>query len=109
MKFKVLFIFIMLFSPMGLKAQEIALQLYSLRNQIPSDPAKYLQMIADWGIHALEGGGGYGMSDSEYQKLLADNDLRVVGVGADYNKLKTDPQAILAEAKKYGAKFATCY
>lgn len=109
MKFKALFIFIMLFSPVGLKAQEIALQLYSLRNQIPSDPAKYLKMVADWGIHALEGGGRYGMSDSEYQKLLADNNLRVVGVGADYNKLKTDPQAILAEAKKYGAKFATCY
>ncbi|GAB2496182.1 sugar phosphate isomerase/epimerase family protein [Algoriphagus taiwanensis] len=109
MKFKALFIFIILFSPMGLKAQEIALQLYSLRNQIPSDPAKYHKMVADWGIHALEGGGGYGMSDSEYQKLLADNNLRVVGVGADYNKLKTDPQAILAEAKKYGAKFATCY
>jgi sugar phosphate isomerase/epimerase len=95
----------------GLKAQaqEIALQLYSLRNEMKVDPTKYHQLIPTWGITALEGGGGYGMSDSEYKKLLADNNLRVVGVGADFNKLKTDPASILSEAKKYGAKFATCY
>jgi sugar phosphate isomerase/epimerase len=90
-------------------AQEIALQLYSLRNEMKIDPVKYHKTISDWGIAALEGGGTYGMSDSEYQKLLADHKLRVVGVGADYNKLKTDPASILSEAKKYGAKFATCY
>lgn len=90
-------------------AQEIALQLYSLRNEMKIDPVKYHKTIADWGISALEGGGTYGMSDSEYQKLLADHKLRVVGVGADFNKLKTDPASIISEAKKYGAKFTTCY
>jgi sugar phosphate isomerase/epimerase len=49
------------------------------------------------------------MSDPEYQKLLADNKLRVVGVAADFNKLKTEPASIITEAKKFGAKFATCY
>lgn len=91
------------------KAQEIALQLYSLRNEMKIDPVKYHKAIADWGISALEGGGTYGMSDSEYQKLLADHKLRVVGVAADFNKLKTDPASIVSEAKKYGAKFTTCY
>jgi len=91
------------------KAQEIALQLYSLRNEMKIDPVNYHKAISDWGIAALEGGGTYGMSDSEYQKLLADHKLRVVGVGADYTKLKTDASSILSEAKKYGAKFATCY
>lgn len=90
-------------------AQEIALQLYSLRNEMKVDPIKYHQLISTWGISALEGGGGYGMSDTEYKKMLADNNLRVVGVGADYNKLKTDPASIVSEAKKYGAQFATCY
>lgn len=95
--------------PLSLCAQEVALQLYSLRNEMKVDPVKYHQMIAEWGISALEGGGGYGMSDAEYSKLLKDTKLRIVGVGADYNKLKSDPAGIIADAKKYGAKYATCY
>lgn len=109
MKIKNLLIALFLLVPMGLSAQEIALQLYSLRNEMKVDPAKYHQMIAEWGISALEGGGGYGMSDAEYKKLLADNKLKIVGVGADYNRLMTDPKGIIADAKKYGAKYATCY
>lgn len=109
MNIRRLLLSLLLLCPLSLSAQEIALQLYSLRNEMKIDPVKYHQLIGKWGISALEGGGGYGMSDSEYQKLLKDNNLRVVGVGADYNKLKTDPASILSEAKKYGAKFATCY
>jgi sugar phosphate isomerase/epimerase len=109
MQIKHLFLAIFLLGPLGLSAQEIALQLYSLRNEMKVDPVKYHEMIAEWGISALEGGGGYGMSDADYQKLLEDNKLRIVGVGADYNRLKTDPAGIIADAKKYGAKYATCY
>jgi sugar phosphate isomerase/epimerase len=109
MKIKTLILGLLLLSPLGLKAQEIALQLYSLRNEMKIDAIKYHQMVATWGISALEGGGGYGMSDADYAKLLKDNKLRVVGVGADYNKLKSDPAGIIADAKKYGAKYATCY
>ncbi len=106
-----LFLFALAFSlPIGLtQAQEIALQLYSLRNEMKEDPVKYHKMIADWGISALEGGGTYGMSDAEYAKLLADNNLRVVGVSADYNQLTKSLKPIIDEAKKYGAKYATCY
>lgn len=103
-------IFTLAFSlPLSLSAQEIALQLYSLRNEMKVDPVKYHQMISEWGISALEGGGTYGMSDSEYEKLLKENKLRIVGVGADYNKLKSDPAGIISDAKKYGAQYATCY
>ena len=109
MKLKLSFLALVLVFGLKTQAQEIALQLYSLRNEMKVDPIKYHQLISTWGIAALEGGGGYGMSDTEYKKLLTDNNLRVVGVGADYNKLKTDPASILSEAKKYGAKFATCY
>ncbi|MDF2157480.1 sugar phosphate isomerase/epimerase [Algoriphagus sp. CAU 1675] len=109
MKMKSLWMVLALMLPLSLSAQEVALQLYSLRNEMKVDPVKYHQLISKWGISALEGGGNYGMSDSEYQKLLADNKLRIVGVGADYNVLKSDPSQIISEAKKYGAKFATCY
>jgi sugar phosphate isomerase/epimerase len=109
MKFRIFFFSLALTLPLGINAQEIALQLYSLRNEMKIDPVKYHQMIGQWGITALEGGGTYGMTQAEYNKLLAANNLRIVGVGADYNKLMSDPQSIIEEAKKYGAKFATCY
>lgn len=109
MKIKYLILGLLLLGPLGTKAQEIALQLYSLRNEMKIDPVQYHKMIGDWGIFAIEGGGGYGMSDTEYAKLLKESKLRIVGVGADYNKLKTDPASIVSDAKKYGAKYATCY
>lgn len=91
------------------KAQEIALQMYSLRNEMKVDPAKYLQMIPSWGINALEGGGGYGFTEAEYDKLLAENNLRTIGVGADYDQLERDIQPIIDAAKKANAVYATCY
>ncbi|NVK48870.1 MAG: sugar phosphate isomerase/epimerase [Cyclobacteriaceae bacterium] len=90
-------------------SQEIAIQTYSLRNQLPQDPVKYYKMIADWGIYAIEGGGQYGLSDVEYERLFAENRLRIVGVGADYNQLLRDPAPIIEEAKKQNVKYATCY
>jgi len=89
-------------------AQEIALQLYSLRNEMKDDPVKYHKLISDWGIKNLEGGGTYGMSDFEYEKLLADNNLQIVGVGVEYDQLTKSLQPIIEKAKKYGAKYVTC-
>ncbi|PZX51368.1 sugar phosphate isomerase/epimerase family protein [Algoriphagus chordae] len=107
---KILLLFLFLLSPLvTIQAQEVALQLYSLRNEMKVDPVKYHQLIAEWGISALEGGGEYGMTDAEYAKLLADNNLRIMGVGADYDQLNKDLSPIIAQAKKYGAKYATCY
>ncbi|WP_339703191.1 sugar phosphate isomerase/epimerase [Algoriphagus aquimarinus] len=107
---KLLLSFLFILSPfLQLQAQEVALQLYSLRNEMKVDPVKYHQLISEWGISALEGGGGYGMSDFEYAKLLNDNNLRVIGVGADYDQLTKDLTPIIDQAKKYGAKYATCY
>ena len=65
--------FILAFFSFQMNAQEIALQLYSLRNQIPQDPEKYHQMVADWGVYALEGLGRHEMSEFEYLKLLEEN------------------------------------
>ncbi|MFC3880296.1 sugar phosphate isomerase/epimerase family protein [Algoriphagus namhaensis] len=93
----------------SLAAQEIALQLYSLRNELKDNPGKYFEMIPSWGINALEGGGGYGYSDSEFQSMLKDNQLRIIGVGADYGQLSQDLSPIIANAKKFGAKYVTCY
>jgi len=96
-------------SSRSLLAQEIALQMYSLRNEMKVDPVKYLNMIPEMGINNLEGGGGYGMSEEEYENILAKNNLKTIGIGADYAQLSKDLSPIIANAKKTGAKYVTCY
>ena len=90
-------------------AQEFGLQLYSLREQFKKDVPGTLKQIHKWGIKEIEGGGTYGLGLEEYKKMLADNKLVMVSVGADYNLLKTNPQAAVDEAKKFNAKYVVCF
>jgi sugar phosphate isomerase/epimerase len=92
-----------------IQAQEIALQLYSLRNEMREDMKGSHQLIADWGIKYIEGGGTYGMELNEYKKFISDLGLSVIAVGADFKQLQENPQAIIDNAKAYGAKYATCF
>ena len=90
-------------------AQEIALQLYSLRNEMREDVKGSHQLIADWGIKYIEGGGTYGMEQDDYKKFISGLGLSVIAVGADFKLLQENPQAIIDNAKAYGAKYATCF
>ncbi len=112
MKLKILQMlgFVMLISVSApVYAQKIALQMYSLREQMKSDVPGTHAIIPKMGINYIEGGGTYGMSKEAYQQLLKDNKLSVVAVGADYKQLQENPQAIIDNAKAYGAKYATCF
>jgi sugar phosphate isomerase/epimerase len=88
--------------------QEIGLQLYSLRNQFKTEVPGTLAKVASWGIREVEGGGTYGLPMEEFKKLLAKNKLKVVSVGADFRELKDNPQAVVDNAKAFGAKFVMC-
>lgn len=90
-------------------AQEIALQLYSLRNEMREDMKGSHQLVADWGIKYLEGGGTYGMELEDYKKFISGLGLSIIGVGADFKQLQENPQAIIDNAKAFGAKYATCF
>jgi sugar phosphate isomerase/epimerase len=89
-------------------AQEIGLQLYSLRREIPKDVPGSLALINSWGIKEIEGGGTYGMTMDEFKTLLKKNKLKMVSVGADYNELAKDPAAVAANAKEFSAKYVMC-
>ncbi|MEP6952234.1 MAG: sugar phosphate isomerase/epimerase [Ginsengibacter sp.] len=89
-------------------AQEIGLQLYSLRNEFKTDVPGTLAKIKEWNIHLIEGGGTYGLPVEEYKKLLQQNNLQMVSYGADFNDLAKNPQAIIDDAKAFGAKFIMC-
>lgn len=89
-------------------AQEIGLQLYSLRNQFKTDVPGTLAKIKSWGIKQIEGGGTYGLPMADYKKMLAQNGLKMVSIGADFQKLADNPQAIINEAKAFGATYVMC-
>jgi sugar phosphate isomerase/epimerase len=91
-----------------LHAQEIGLQLYSLRNEFKTDVPGTLAKIKGWNIHQVEGGGTYGLAVEDYKKLLQQNNLQMVSYGADFNELAKNPQAVINNAKAFGAKFIMC-
>lgn len=97
------------FSCQLLLAQEIGLELYSLRNQFKTDVPGSLAQIKAWNIREIEGGGTYGLPLEEYKKLLAQNNLKMVSVGADFQQLAENPQAAVEAAKAFGASYVVCF
>lgn len=91
-----------------LSAQETGLQLYSLRNEFKTDVPGTLAKIKEWNIKLIEGGGTYGLPVDEYKKLLKQNDLEMVSYGAGFEELANNPQAVIDNAKAFGAKYVMC-
>jgi sugar phosphate isomerase/epimerase len=89
-------------------AQEIGLQLYSLRNEFKVDVPGTLAKIKKWNIKLIEGGGTYGLPVDDYKKLLQSNNLEMVSYGASFEELENNPQAVVDNAKTFGAKFIMC-
>lgn len=92
-----------------IKAQEIGLQLYSLREQMKLDVENYHKIIQQWGIQYIEGGDTYGMSDRKYKALLEKYNLQMVSIGGDYGEMKNDPEAVIERAKDFGAKYIVTF
>lgn len=99
----------LLFSCSLLMAQEIGLELYSLRNQFKTDVPGTLGKIKNWNIREIEGGGTYGLSRDEFKSLLKQNNLKMVSVSADFGELEKNPQAIIENAKAFGARYVVCF
>jgi sugar phosphate isomerase/epimerase len=96
------------FLPLRVHAQEIGLQLYSLRHEIPKDIPGSLALIKSWGIKEIEGGSSYGLSVEEFSALCRQHGLAMVSIGVSFEELEKDPEAAADKAKKYGAKYAMC-
>lgn len=107
--FSTLFILFFCFSTSHIYAQDdIGIQLYSLRHQLDKDANKALQLIHEWGLVNIEGGDHYGMSEENFRALVHKHQLKTVSIGASYEELRDNPEAVLAKAKRYGVKFVMC-
>jgi sugar phosphate isomerase/epimerase len=92
-----------------LQSQEIGVQLYSFRNQIPKDIPGTLQKIRGMGITELEGGGSYGLPQMEFKSMIDKMGFKMISIGADFDKLQKDLPGVINEAKAYGAKYVVCF
>ncbi len=93
----------------AVQAQEIGLQLYSLRDQLSKDVPATLSKVKSWGIKEVELAGTYGMPVPDFKNILQQNNLTVISTGADFDKLASDPQAVANDAKALGAKYVVCF
>lgn len=100
--------FLLLFSLVVAAQTNIGVQLYSFRNEFKTDVPGTLEKISQMGIKEVEGGGTYGLSFEEFKALLDKYKLRVTSIGVDFNKLETDPQSVVNEAKQFGANYVMC-
>jgi sugar phosphate isomerase/epimerase len=106
---KQIFLLVLCMSAITAGAQQIGLQLYSLRNELKTDVPGTMAKVKEWGITELEGGGTSGMTMEWYKKLLKEHNMRVVSVGADFNELSTNPQKAIETARSFGAKYVVTF
>ena len=95
----------------GSPTPDVGLQLYSLRNELAADPVAGLDSIASWGIRYVEGGNNptYGLTLDSFKTLLADRDIDMVSVAADYAQLRDSIDVIVAKAKAHTADYVVCF
>lgn len=100
--------FLVLFVCFFAGAQNVGVQLYSFRNQFKTDVKGTVETIKKMGITEVEGGDSYGITPEAFKKLLDDNGIKTISVGADFKQLSENPQAIIDNAKFFGAKYIMC-
>ncbi|QLG46656.1 sugar phosphate isomerase/epimerase family protein [Costertonia aggregata] len=92
----------------ALSAQEVGLQLYSLRNQFKKDVSGTLDLIKSWDIVKIEGGDSYGLPVAEFKAMLAERNFDIVSVQGGYLELKDDLNTVIQRAKDYDAEYVMC-
>lgn len=84
------------------------LQLYSLRGIATQNPPKALKQAADFGFKWVETAGTYNLPPDKFKALLAEHGLKPVSGHFPYDRWKTEPEKVLAEAKAIGLQYAGC-
>lgn len=92
-------------SKAGTFKKKVGLQLYSLRNDFNHDVEATLQYIVSLGFTEIEMSGYYGKSVTEWKELLRKYHLDCSAMTVDYALLQENPEQLIEEARKLGAKY----
>ncbi len=92
-------------------AQEIGLQMGSMRKMYKDGMPATLSLIKDLGVTELEGGAARGIDREEFKKLLKEYGLKIVATGGSFERLQHPDslQKVIANAKDLGAQYVVCY
>lgn len=92
------------------RAQELGLQLYSLRTQMAADVSASFALMEDWGLTWAEGGGAlYDLPLDDFRAALAAHGIRIASVDTSFEELRDNPIAAVYKARYFDANFATFY
>ena len=83
----------------------LGVQLYSVRDFIPRDPAGTLARIRQLGFREVETAGLYGMTPEAFRAELDRAGLRATSMHVNYNLLRDSTTALLDQAKVLGAEY----
>ena len=86
----------------------VGLQLYSLRDQFSKDVPGTLDEVKKLGFKYAEVAGTYGLTAEQFKAQLAARGIKPIGAHYDYDRYRTDPEGVAAEAKSLGLKYAGC-
>ena len=91
------------------KAAPVGLGLYSFRNQFSKDVPGTMASVKQMGFREVEVAGTYGLSPADFRKVLDQNNIKVISVGASFEDLDNNVPKVLAEARTLGAKYVACF
>src|SRR4051794_24610205 len=91
-----------------LTSKQLGLQLYSLRREAGKDLAQTLALVRKLGFKELEVAGSYGRTMAEFQRMLSDNGLKAVAMGAGWDQLSKSTDQVAESARTIGAEYVTC-
>src|SRR5215467_2519049 len=77
----------------------LGLQMYSLRHHSATNLIFALDKVREYGFRTIEGSAGR-MPPEEFLKLLVARDIKIVSTFADYARLKTNIDEVIASARK---------
>jgi sugar phosphate isomerase/epimerase len=83
----------------------LGLQLYSLRNEFPSDVPGTLAKVRQMGFRTVETAGTYGMTPAQFRQELDRAGLDAVAGHAPYERFRDSTTAVLDEAEALGLDY----
>lgn len=114
MKYSSIFLFLLIISGLDnclaqsnkpLFTSPIGVQAYTYRNSFPISVVATLDTIKALGITEMEGPNPKNSSPEEFKKLLDERNISMPSIGADYNLIAKDPEAVVKQAKFFGSKY----
>ena len=86
----------------------IALQLYTVRDDLVEDPVRTIETVAEIGYQGVEGGTPTGMSNKDYLSLLNDNNLTLIGSGTSTTGLRDNLPKTVENCAELGINTLMC-